>query len=77
MLHAPLAVRFGANHSELLMRPQDKRERARKLREIAETRSSVLARALIEQARLLEDAADKQERDERAKQISSPENTQS
>ncbi len=69
-------MRFGASHSELLIRFQDKRERARNLREIAETRSSVLARASIEQARLLEDAADRQEREERAKQIGSSENTQ-
>lgn len=48
------------------MTPQDKRERARRRREIAATRNSVLAGDIIEQARRLEDAADKQERDEQA-----------
>lgn len=47
------------------MTPQDKRDRAKKLRNIAATKSGVLAYDILQQARRLEAAADKQEREER------------
>ena len=48
------------------MTPRDKRERARKLRELARARSRILADEILELAKRLEQAADKQERDEEA-----------
>lgn len=45
------------------MTPQDKRNRARRLRDIAATKSGVLAHDIIQQARRLEEAANVQERE--------------
>lgn len=45
------------------MTPQDKRDRARRLRQIAATRNGVLAHDIIQEARRLEAAADQQERE--------------
>jgi hypothetical protein len=46
------------------MTAQDKRERAKKLREIAATKSGVLAYDIIQQAQRLEAAAEKLEQNE-------------
>ena len=54
-----------SNCCELLMTAQDKRDRAMRLREIAATRSGMLAHDIIQQAKRLEAAADEQERAER------------
>ena len=46
------------------MTPESKRERVRKLREVAATKSRFLAEEIIDLARRLEKAADDQEREE-------------
>lgn len=51
------------NCFEMLMTPQDKRKRARKLHDYAATKSGTLAQEIREMARRLEQDADKQERD--------------
>lgn len=62
--HRPVGRGLRPTSIELLMTPQDKRERARKLRGIAASRSRVLATEILELARRLEQAADEQERDQ-------------
>lgn len=59
-----LAVGWRPNCFELHMTPQDKRDRAKRLREIAATKSGTLAHDIIQQARRLEAAANEQEREE-------------
>jgi hypothetical protein len=65
---AALAQRLGPKCCELLMTAQDKRDRAKRLREIAATKSGTLAHDIIQQAQQLEAAADEQERNVRLSQ---------
>lgn len=61
LVRATSLLTYASRH----MTPSDKRERARKLREVAATKQKSLADEIIALARQLERAADEQEREAR------------